>query len=539
MKRIVLSPLFFWAWVLFIPLAFEYGFSDFVRESELNSRLGWWLALSALSLLFKRKSLVGVLALPFAVGGIADIFYAYFYGGVFSISTLDAIFHTDVGEAGELVTAYLTWDAILILLVYWGGGFILWRTMVFPQQLARKQKVLVGLGVLVLAFALQQMVVKQRFYDIVPGILGIAPTYAKNSESFEQASQAYGLLVARNTVTASIKHADQPHTYVIVIGEAMTRGHMSLYGYPRKTTPHLQALASDLTVLTDVITPFVQTRPALNAVLFPQSWEHPELNYHRAMSIANVARKAGYKVFWLSNQQPFRTPTQLIADTVDHAAFMTRKVAGVQAHRFDELLLPNIEAALQDPAKDKLIFVHLMGSHLQYANRYPAKFAHFSGEPPRLLSHDLAGWKKQKVNEYDNSILYTDWLVAQIHQLMQHYGKGMSGWMLFSDHGEEVFETADLNGHTPDRPTRPMFTIPVIFWHNAQAERLLPGLKTLKANRQNPYMSDRLYETWIDWLDLSVPECEGCKYSFMRAYQPRKRMVYGFDFDQKWPAGQQ
>ncbi len=537
MKSVFYSPFVFWAWILFVPLAFVYGFSDFIRESELNSRLGWWLALSAITLLAKHRGLMGILALPFLLGGVLDLFYAYFFGGVFSTSTLDAVFHTDTGEAGELILAYFTWDALLILLVYAGVAGLLWYRVMLPERLERGLKVLSGLGVLILFFALQQMVVHQRFYDIVPGILGIAPTYAKSSESFEQASQAYRQLVETRAVKVSLEHADQPHTYVIIIGEAMTRGRMALYGYSRLNTPNLQALAPELTVFTNVISPFVQTRPALNAVLFPQSWESPRQTYHQALSIANVAQKAGYKVFWLSNQQPFRTPTQLIADTVDHAAFMTRKVAGVHAHRYDELLLPDIKTALKDPAKHKLIFVHLMGSHLQYANRYPERFSRFSEEPPVQVDAYLADWKKQQINAYDNSILYTDWLIGEIHHLVQTYAKGLSGWMLFSDHGEEVFETANLSGHTPDKLTVPMFTIPVIFWNNQIAKSLQPELKQLATNRHRPYMSDRLYETWMDWLGLRLQTCESCQYSFMRPYVERKRMVYGFDFDQKWSEG--
>ena len=34
-----------------------------------------------------------------------------------------------------------------------------------------------------------------------------------------------------------------PKTIVLMIGESMTRDNMSLYGYPRKTTPELSALA--------------------------------------------------------------------------------------------------------------------------------------------------------------------------------------------------------------------------------------------------------------------------------------------------------
>jgi len=537
LKAIVFSACFWSAWVLFVPYAFEVAFSDFIRESELNSRLGWCVAITALIWLSRRRWVGAVLLLPFLLTGLADIFYAYYFGGVFSTSTMDAIFNTDTAEASELVSAYLHWDSVLIALVYLGGFLWLGRRVRLPDALGRMHRVVSALGVLVLAFALQQMVGKQRFYDILPGLLGIAPSYAMNAENFEKAVADYRALVERDQTPVALGHPRARHTYVIIIGEAMTRGHMSLYGYPRKTTPELDARRALLTVFTDVVSPFVQTRPALMADLFPQSWEHPERNYHQTLAIANQARRAGYKVFWLSNQQPFRIPTQLIADTVDVAAFMTRKVAGVSAHRYDGLLLEDVAAALRDPAPNKLIFVHLMGSHLQYANRYPPAFDHFHGTPPRRVSDSLLPWEVRKINEYDNSIRYTDWVVTRIFdQLHRRVQPGeLAGWMLFSDHGEEVYETARLNGHTPDNPTLPMFTIPVLFWHSEGLKQALPQVVNgLQRNRRRPWMADRLYETWWDWLDLRGACVDDCRYAFDRPWQPRRRMAYGFDIDARF-----
>lgn len=535
-RQVVASPLVVALWVLMIPWGFEIYFSAFVRESELNSRLGWAVAIAAVAWLSRSRLLSGLLLLPFLLTGVADMFYAYYFGGVFSTNTLDAVFNTDLQETRELIQAYLNVESLLIIAFYVGGFVWLVRQMQPEGVWHWPKRVVTGLGVLVLLFAVQQMVVKQRFYDILPGLLGIAPTYANNLEHFDQAVADYRRLVETTELSARLRHQEVPQTRVIIIGEAMTRTHMSLYGYPRKTTPVLDELRNELVVMTDVITPFVQTRPALNAVLFPQSWEAAELDYHRALSIANVARKAGYKVFWLSNQQPFRVPTHMIADTVDKATFITREVAGVQAHRHDDLLLPHLARALQDPAAHKLIFVHLMGSHLQYANRYPSEFAVFDGTPPRMVSEGLLPWQVDKINAYDNSIRYTDWLVGQIHQQVRQYGQGAVGWMLFSDHGEEVYETARLNGHTPDNLTRPMFTIPVMFWHNPVLRQQQSAmLEQLRANAAQPYMSDRLFETWVDWLDLDWGDCAGCQYSFLRPYTPRVRKVYGVDFDNRWP----
>ncbi|WP_336145581.1 sulfatase-like hydrolase/transferase, partial [Klebsiella pneumoniae] len=49
--------------------------------------------------------------------------------------------------------------------------------------------------------------------------------------------------------------AGQPATLVLVIGESTNRQRMSLYGYPRNTTPELDKLRDQLAVFNNVITP--------------------------------------------------------------------------------------------------------------------------------------------------------------------------------------------------------------------------------------------------------------------------------------------
>jgi heptose-I-phosphate ethanolaminephosphotransferase len=52
-------------------------------------------------------------------------------------------------------------------------------------------------------------------------------------------------------------NGDTPRTLVLVIGESTTSRRMSLYGYPRKTTPRLDVLKEkgELFAFSDVIAP--------------------------------------------------------------------------------------------------------------------------------------------------------------------------------------------------------------------------------------------------------------------------------------------
>ena len=62
-------------------------------------------------------------------------------------------------------------------------------------------------------------------------------------------------MLERNEKRPSLRHFTDtnpglPATLVLIIGESTNRQHMSLYGYPRPTTPRLDAMRTDLAIFT-------------------------------------------------------------------------------------------------------------------------------------------------------------------------------------------------------------------------------------------------------------------------------------------------
>ncbi|HAX1800310.1 TPA: sulfatase-like hydrolase/transferase, partial [Escherichia coli] len=98
---------------------------------------------------------------------------------------------------------------------------------------------------------------------------------------------------------------NESRTLVLVIGESTQRGRMSLYGYLRKTTPELDALHKtdpNLIVFRDVVTSRPYTIEALQQALTFADEMNPEL-YLTQPSLMNIMKQAGYKIFWITNQQ--------------------------------------------------------------------------------------------------------------------------------------------------------------------------------------------------------------------------------------------
>jgi heptose-I-phosphate ethanolaminephosphotransferase len=160
----------------------------------------------------------------------------------------------------------------------------------------------------------------------------------------------------------------KPQTYVIVVGESLNRNHMSLYGYDRETTPNLNRLSSEFIKFDNVVSAFAQPRPSLSVSLTEADTVNG-LTEAKAISLLGAMKKAGFKTWWISNQQPLRKPTTAMAALADVEHFISHDFHGVEVNRYDGYLLPSVKAAIADKAPHKVIFVHLMGSHLQYTNR--------------------------------------------------------------------------------------------------------------------------------------------------------------------------
>lgn len=252
--------------------------------------------------------------------------------------------------------------------------------------------------------------------------------------------------------------------YIFIIGESASKHHMSIYGYGRQTTPKLEQLSQECIVFSDVVSADTHTIPALRkSLLFHEGTDEHDIL--KAPSIIGLLRNAGFKTFWLSNQTANSdglTGTSILAGDAHYQAFLNKSRHEGQSSSYDEVLLPELKKALADPAPNKAIFLHLIGSHLSYSLRYPRAFAKFhercdaSSEAWRIAASDY-------INAYDNSIYYTDSLIGDVIKSVDAV-EGENFVLYFSDHGQEVYDTRDMRGQDAKNPSRNMIEIPLVCW---------------------------------------------------------------------------
>ncbi|MDN6857835.1 phosphoethanolamine transferase CptA [Pseudomonas sp. CAN2814] len=517
--------LFFWyfsgvtqALILFSGTTGFAGFRDAFFLSSL------WLAPVLLLPRFT-KGISAVIGLVLWGASLVGLSYFGIYKQEFSQSVIFVMFESNTAEAGEYFSQYFSLWLCLALLAYSVVAVLLWKR-IRPVRLPVFARIPVA--ALLVAMNLvypfyKQMVtqertfaeamekVQQRMEPAVPWQLVVGyQQYRQQLDNMQKLLQQNASLPPLKNLKDS--SGDEPRTLVLVLGESTTRQHMHLYGYNRDTTPNLDALAASgkgLTVFNNVVAPRPYTIEVMQQILTFGDEQNPD-RFLTDPSLINLMKQAGYKTFWITNQQTMtkrNTMLTTFSQQTDEPVYLNNQ-RNQNASQYDGVVLAPFEKALRDPAQKKLIVIHLLGTHMDYRYRYPDEFAYFKDRQgvPAALSDDQV----ETYNFYDNAVRYNDFVVSS---LMKRYAESnANGFMLYlSDHGEEVYSSGshDRLGRNEMDPTRPMYTIPFMIWTSPSWQAAHP--RDLQAVANRSYSSSHLIHTLSDLAGLSYDLYEPAK----------------------------
>ena len=337
------------------------------------------------------------------------------------------------------------------------------------------------------------------------------------------------------------------NTVVWVIGESLNRNNMSLYGYARNTTPMLDSLRDDLTVFRDVVSSEPATMSSLMKMLTPASLDDPEA-WTRQPDVVMLAKEAGYRTYWISNQVPNDGWLGLVANRADEQVFIN-KGYGRGENNVDGNLLPAFDAALAGDVPRKLIVVHLLGAHPTYDMRYPAAFARFDNTDDAvtasLAAQGRSMWVRHQRNEYDNAIAYNDFVVSNLIRKTMAASTQTDASLLFSsDHAQEVGHTRDHAGQSAADASG--YEIPMIVWSRdvkasgkPHSEDRSDANDTLSqaALEARPYQTDRLDHTLLGLLGIDTRYYSAADDLLSPAFTPHMRRINGRAYPSDQPNG--
>ncbi len=340
-------------------------------------------------------------------------------------------------------------------------------------------------------------------------------------------------LAARSLQAQQAPVTTNPEVVVLVIGESATATRWGLLGFGRDTTPRLSQ-QQGLIAFADVVALSAATRTAVPGVLSrrPVLWPNGNVDTNAEPSLVQAFSQVGYQTHWLSNQSPIGQHDTSISLYAREAADVQFLNPATYEHRsnLDEVLLAPLRTILAQPGRH-LVVLHLLGSHFDYALRYSAGFDHFQpslqSAPP--AAPDSALYAEQLDNSYDNSLRYTDHVLAEVlDAVQQHGGKGVVAY--FSDHGVDPAQ-GQCSSKTPNRRSAAAYQVPAFVWlsESMRAQQAVQW-QQLQDHARQPYTTRAVYSTLLGLAHIDIADGLPAE-SFLQA--PGKplapRMVAGMD----------
>jgi len=387
--------------------------------------------------LFKPFMIFLILASSFALYGAAK------YNVIFDYDMMVNIFETNSAEA----SSYLSFS--LVAFIFFTGiipAFFLFFVKIKPAKSLLKgllnRLILLGVALLLLgglymlyykSYAavgrnnsyLNKMINPSHFYYT---IWYFKKKYFTKKLPYVELGKDAKVTVAKN---------NKPTLMVLVLGETARAKNSSYNGYERNTNPYTKELG--IIALQDVAT--CGTATAVSVPCMFSNMTRKSYNRERANAqdnVLDIVKHAGVEVLWKDH------------DGGDKGVAKDLNATSIPLHDdpksckendcYDEVLLKGLDKFISSNKRDKLIALHIAGSHgPTYWLRYPKEMAHFK---PSCNRSDIDKCTDEElVNVYDNTLVYTDYFLSKTIALLKQYEAQYNVALIYlSDHGESLGE---------------------------------------------------------------------------------------------------
>lgn len=443
---------------------------------------------------------------------------AYFtdtFGTIMDRDMIQNAAQTTGAESSNLITAEFLLHMLAFGIV--PGLLIAWVQVVHPpfwQQVRRNT--LFGFGMVALAGAILLVNLRtyvpfwQRQREITMAYLNPAMALV--------ATVDYGIhemrdanLVARPygedaRIGPRLAAAKKKMLTVLVVGETARAQNFSLNGYERETNPELSA--RNVVAFTNVTSCGTAT-----AISLPCMFSHlgrDGYSKRAALSSENlvdVLQHAGLTVEWWENN----TGPKSVADRIPTTLLNSKDAQYDPAlcdggECLDQVLVDKLRARLDSLQGNAVLVLHTMGSHgPAYYERYPEAFEHFK---PSCREAELNDCTPQElVNVYDNTILYTDHILAAIIDVLkEREGEFASAMYYMSDHGESLGENGlYLHGAPYFLAPETQKRVPFITWFSDDfASTTGLDVSCLRGKTGDGFSHDNMFDTILGMMDVQT-----------------------------------
>ncbi|MBY0244135.1 MAG: phosphoethanolamine--lipid A transferase EptA [Sphingobacteriaceae bacterium] len=256
----------------------------------------------------------------------------------------------------------------------------------------------------------------------------------------------------------------QKSVMVLVIGESARKQNFSLYGYSKNTNPLLSATPNVFHFEANSCATY--TTAGLKCIL-----EHTNTSDLYEI-LPNYLYRNDVEVIWRTTnwgEPPLHIKNYQSGNDL-------RALYKDKATDYDEILVAGLKEQILASKKDKILIVlHTNTSHgPSYNEKYPSNFEKFK---PVCKSVELGNCAQTElINAYDNTILYTDYILSQVIENLKSLKAYKSSMIFVSDHGESLGENKlYMHGLPMSLAPKEQYEIPFIVWVSDSRTQLKPN----------------------------------------------------------------
>lgn len=524
----VLYP-FYLLCLLFTPLLL----AALINKSLFDSReiliyLAWLTIFTTTSYFTKKQLIYKIACCLFFVNGIIQLVHWILLHGPLTLTSILVLSNTNLQEAYEFFE--LKASLRLFILIPYSWFFIMALKHKFQVAASKTNTIIAAILFFTVVVFMGYDALKQRFIrKASPPIVRVIAAYINDADLYKEA----GTKQVPKKINAFSSNQLSRQTFVLIIGESVNKKHLSLYGYPQNTSP-LLSKRNDIVAFNNVVSAYSNT---LNAVLsmFSNASIDTFIPPQQQVDLMDIFYSAGFETYWISNQSPigiWDNKVSALAQKSDNCIFVNTSAnnsfESINTASYDSKLLNPFANALRAEAPKKFIVVHLMGSHASYVKRYPATFNQFKGTDERT----------SLIANYDNSILYTDFIVDSLLTLLTQQASNRAEFcsaIYLADHGENVYDENNDVGHGyAGKLPHANVEIPFLLWLSP------PFLKDsviasnyYKSKNEIPFVSDDLFHAVIDLAHFKTNYFDRSRSLFNPAFESNRRRILedGLNYD--------
>ncbi|WP_427981892.1 phosphoethanolamine transferase [Agarivorans sp.] len=341
---------------------------------------------------------------------------------------------------------------------------------------------------------------------IIPAHIYSAVNYL--NDTYFNTPRPYQTLGEDATLTAA--NNGKPTLMVLVLGETARAMNFAHNGYQRNTNPYTQ----DMGLIAMQHVSSCGTYTALSVPCMFSNMTRASYNKAQAQSqdnVLNVLQHAGVDVMWIDNDGGDKGVAQKLSYQQIDASLKNQDCNGSTC--FDIAMLEQARQFIAKDQHNKLLVLHTIGSHgPTYWQRYPDAQAPFQ---PACNRSDIENCSDQQiVNVYDNTLVYTDYVLAQVIKQLEAVSERYNVMLSYiSDHGESLGEKGlYLHGTPYAIAPKEQTQVPWLLWIPEQyAQQKHLKLSCLKQQAQTSQLShDNLFHSLLGLYGVNS-----------RSYQPQ------------------